>query len=64
MEPLAGGLPGKGEELGGLTLCQRLDAVLRAPWGVACIAAKPEIPANEKYHRVNQQSIFQELISN
>ena len=53
MEPLARGLPGKGEELGGLTLCQRLDAVLRAPRGVACVAAKPEISANEKYHRVN-----------
>ena len=44
VEPLTPGLPGAGEQLGGLPLRQGLDAVLRAARGVAGVATKPKIP--------------------
>ena len=44
VQPLACGVPGAGEQLGGLALRQGLDAVLRAARGVAGVATKPEIP--------------------
>ena len=47
VEPLARGVPGAGEQLGGLALRQGLDAVLGAARGVAGVAAKPEIPARD-----------------
>ena len=51
VEPLTPGLPGAGEQLGGLSLRQGLDAVLRAARGVASVAAKPEIPDTEENHQ-------------
>ena len=48
VQPLARGVPGAGEQLGGLALRQGLDAVLGAARGVAGVAAKPEIPGRDK----------------
>ena len=44
VQPLTRGVPGAGEQLGGLALRQGLDAVLRAARGVAGVATKPKIP--------------------
>ena len=48
VQPLTLGVPGAGEQLGGLALRQGLDAVLGAARGVAGVATKPKIPAVRK----------------
>ena len=50
--------PGAGQQLGRLSLSQRLDGVLRAALGVASIAAQHEIPSQYVTVQSQQETIL------
>ena len=55
VQPLARGVPGAGEQLGGLALRQGLDAVLGAALRVARVAPPHQVPGTTELQTTNHR---------